>query len=134
MVMCVCTSISPGNPVYFDKSTTSAPTGIADASVVTLRMRSPSTMTMAFVQSFPLASQSFPKRTALTVLTLGFSCAQIPPAHDAPSTAASRIFIAFMAHSPLCLHARAQNNLTFLIHLPMEGTREEHALRLPLER
>src|SRR5260370_1362678 len=54
MVMCVCTSISPGNPVYFERSIVSAPAGIAAASVVTLRMRSPSTTTMAFVQSFPL--------------------------------------------------------------------------------
>src|SRR2546429_2203629 len=90
----------------------SAPAGIADASVVTLRIRSPSTITMAFVQSWPLASQSFPKRTALTVLVPGFSCAQNPPTYDAPRTAARRILIGFMEHSPLHLHTHAVHCLT----------------------
>src|SRR6266513_81466 len=110
--MCVCTSIRPGNPVYFERSIVSAPAGIADASVVTLRIRSPSTSTMAFVQSWPLASQSFPKRTALTVLVPGFSCAQNPPTYDAPRTAARRILIGFMEHSPLHLHTHAVHCLT----------------------
>ena len=35
MVMCVWTSISPGNPVYFERSMISAPAGMAEASVVT---------------------------------------------------------------------------------------------------
>src|SRR6266403_1417600 len=75
-------------------------------------IRSPSTITMAFVQSLPLASQSFPKRTALTVLALGLSCAQFPPRHDAPRTAARRILIGFMEHSPLQLRTRAVQCLT----------------------
>src|SRR5260370_19628139 len=110
--MCVCTSISPGNPVYFERSIVSAPAGIADASVVTLRMRSPSTITMAFAQSLPLASQSLPKRTALTVLAPGLSCAKIPLTHDAPRTAARRILIGFMEHSPLHLRTHAVQSLT----------------------
>src|SRR6266702_4505892 len=68
--MWVCTSISPGNPVYFDRSITSAPAGIADASAATLRIRPPSMITIAFVHSFPLASHNFPNRTALTGLAL----------------------------------------------------------------
>src|SRR6266849_2710283 len=124
MVMCVCTSISPGNPVYFERSIFSAPAGIADASVVTLRMRSPSTITMAFVQSFPLASQSFPKRTALTVLAPGLSCAQIPPTHEAPRTAARRILIGFMAHPPLHLRSYPLSIVCLLIQLARECNRE----------
>src|SRR6266403_1918629 len=125
MVMCVCTSMSPGNPVYFERSIVSAPAGIATASVVTLRMRSPSTMTMAFVQSFPLASQSLPKRTAFTGLALGFSCAQIPPTHDAPRNTARRILIVFMAHSSLRLRTNLPRNVRLLIQLTKECNREE---------
>src|SRR4249920_926502 len=50
---------------------TSAPGGIAEASVVTLRILPSWTMTMALVQSLPLASHSFPKRMALNGLSAG---------------------------------------------------------------
>src|SRR5216684_6038760 len=125
MVMCVCASISPGNPVYFERSIFSAPAGIADASVVTARMRSPSTITMALVQSFPLASQSLPKRTAFIGLAPGFSCAQIPPPHDAPRNTTSNIFIVFMAHSSLRLRTYMLCNVRLLIQLAKECNREE---------
>src|SRR5712692_8996056 len=124
MVMCVCTSISPGKPVYFERSIVSAPVGIAAESVVTFRMRSPTTITMAFVQSFPLPSQSFPKRTALTVLAPGLSCAQIPPAHEAPRTAARKILIGFMAHPPLHFRSCTSSIVCLLIQLPRECNRE----------
>src|SRR2546421_9748929 len=103
----------------------SVPAEIADASVVTPRIRSPSTITMAFVQSFPLASQSFPKRTALIVLALGFSCAQIPHTHNAPRTAARKTLVGFMARSPLRLHAHTLSNVCLVNQLPMESNREE---------
>src|SRR3989454_9145022 len=125
MVMCVCTSISPGNPVYFERSIVSARAGIADASVVTVRMRSPSTITIAFVQSFPLASQSFPKRTAFTGLAAGLSCANIPPPHNAPRRTARRNLTVFMAHLPLCLRTIMQRSVRLLIQLSMECNREE---------
>src|SRR5437016_7820191 len=128
MVMCVCTSMSPGNPVNFDRSIDSAPAGIADASVVTPRIRSPSTITMAFVQSLPLASQSLPKLTALTGLALAFSWAQIPSAHHAARAVARMILIGFTAHSPLHLHAYTPNNVCFLIQLSRKCNREEPRL------
>src|SRR5215471_14589058 len=59
--------MSPGRPVYLERSSTSAPGGMAEASLVTALMRSPSTMTMGLVHSVPFASQSLPKRTALIV-------------------------------------------------------------------
>ncbi len=52
----------------------SAPAGIAEASVVTVRILPPSTTTIAFVHSLPLASHSFPKRIALMFFA-GFSWA-----------------------------------------------------------
>src|SRR6266851_7396082 len=69
-VMCVCTSINPGSPKYFVRSTTSACAGIRFASVVTSRTRSPSTITIAFVHTFPFPSHNFPNRTALTFASL----------------------------------------------------------------
>src|SRR5216683_760321 len=125
MVMCVCTSISPGNPVYFERSIVSAPAGIADASVVTLRMRSPSTITMAFVQTFPLASHSFPNLTAFTCFAAGFSCAQISPVLNATRTVARKIFISFMAHLPLYVYTHMLCKVFLLIQFSRECNREE---------
>src|SRR5215475_10902014 len=66
----------PGKAVYFERSITSAPAEITAASLATALIRSPSTITVAFVQSFPFASHSLPKRTALIVFEGGFSCAE----------------------------------------------------------
>src|SRR5260370_29645508 len=120
MVMCVWTSISPGNPVYFDRSIISARGGITAASVVTVRMRSPSTITMAFVHSLPLASQSLPKRTALSVLAalaFGFSCAQITPTHSEATTVANNALIAFITHLPLHPRIPMRDDVSLLIQL-----------------
>src|SRR5256885_16971508 len=40
-------------------------------------MRSPSTITIAFVKTLPLPSQSFPNRTAFTGLAGALSCATV---------------------------------------------------------
>src|SRR5258706_13675606 len=74
--MCVCASIRPSKPVYLERSMISAPGGIADASVVTARNSPASTMTIAFVQTLPLASHSLPKRTALMFFAPAFSWAK----------------------------------------------------------
>src|SRR6266850_2893939 len=107
MVMCVCASISPGNPVYFERSVTSAPAGTADASVVTLRIRSPSTITIAFVQSFPLASHNLPKRTTFHALALGFPWAHTPAAKIAERRIARIIRISLIAQTPSHAHTHA---------------------------
>src|ERR1700682_283963 len=75
--MCVCTSINPGKPVYFDRSSTSAPAGTAEESDATLRILLLSMTTTAFVHNFPLPSHNLPKRTTLTALGAGFSCANV---------------------------------------------------------
>src|SRR5882762_6895722 len=98
--MCVWASINPGNPVYFERSTISTPGGIADASVVTLRIRSPSMITIAFVQSFPLASHNFPKRTALTVFASGFAWARRPVAQKPRRKTARHIRVSFIRQNP----------------------------------
>src|SRR6266702_2299236 len=110
--MWVCTSISPGNPVYFERSIISAPEGIAVASLVTVLMCSPSTMTMAFVHSFPRASHNFPNRTALTGLALGFSCAQIPVTQNAAKTSPGKNRIGFIAPIPSVAGTSAAQRLT----------------------
>src|SRR6266851_574922 len=110
--MWVCTSISPGNPVYFDRSITSAPAGIAEASAATLRILLPSMITIAFVHSFPRASHNFPNRTALTGLALGFSCAQIPAAKNAVKTSPGKNRIGFIAPAPSIAHTLAAQRLT----------------------
>src|ERR1700730_916723 len=74
--MCVCASIRPGSPVYFERSIVSAPAGIAEVSVVTVRILPLSTMTIAFVQTLPFPSHSFPKRMALMFLSPDFSWAK----------------------------------------------------------
>src|SRR2546422_46784 len=59
---------------------------MAETSVSTLRMRSPSTITMALVQTFPWPSTSFPKRSALTFPGLfGVCCAKILPGQQSSS-------------------------------------------------
>src|SRR5260370_13275806 len=59
---------------------------MAETSVSTLRMRSPSTITMALVQTLPLPSTSFPKRSALTFPGLfGVCCAKPFPAQQSSS-------------------------------------------------
>src|ERR1700739_3049100 len=74
--MCVCASIRPRAPVYFERSMVSAPDGMAEASVVTVRIFPPSITTVALDHTFPLASHNLPKRTALIgVFGAGFSCA-----------------------------------------------------------
>ncbi len=73
MVKCVCTSIRPGRPVYLERSIVSTPAGIVEASVVTERILPPLTITIAFVQTLPLASHNLPKRTALMFLPPGLS-------------------------------------------------------------
>src|SRR5258706_3866397 len=74
--MCVCASIRPGSPVYLERSMISAPGGIADASVVTVRILPASTMTIAFVHTLPFASHNLPKRTVLILFAPGFSLAR----------------------------------------------------------
>src|ERR1700719_3735516 len=74
--MCVCASIRPGSPVYLERSMISAPGGITDASVVTVRILPASTITIAFVHNLPLASHNLPKRTALVFFEPGFSWAR----------------------------------------------------------
>src|SRR6266487_4035768 len=110
--MWVCTSISPGNPVYFDRSIISAPEGIAVASLVTVLMCSPSTMTMAFVHSFPRASHNFPNRTARTGWGLDFCCAQIPATKNAAKTSPGKNRIGFIAPIPSIAHTSATQRLT----------------------
>src|ERR1700738_4214512 len=73
--MCVCTSIKPGKPVYFERSSTSAPAGAAEESGVTLRILLLSMTTTASVHNLPLPSHNLPKRTALTEFGAGFFCA-----------------------------------------------------------
>src|SRR5579864_3009353 len=72
--MCVWTSIKPGIAMYRRKSTTSAPAGIFEGSVVMSAMRSPRTITIASVQTLPFPSRSLPKRSAFA----GRSAARIP--------------------------------------------------------
>src|SRR2546421_9166809 len=67
--MCVCPSIKPGMPVYLERSITSAPLGIAALPVATLRTRSSSTMTTAFVNTRPVASINLPNLIALVAAT-----------------------------------------------------------------
>src|SRR5882672_4454273 len=105
--MCVWTSIKPGRPVYFERSMISAPAGIADASVVTLRIRSPSTITIAFVQSFPLASHNLPKRTTFHALTFGFPWAQRPAAQNTETRIGRIIRISLIAQTPSHAHTHA---------------------------
>src|SRR5262245_40665158 len=63
--MCVCASINPGMAVYRVRSITSTPGGMDEPSALTLRMRSFSITTTAFVIAFPAPSMSLPKRSAL---------------------------------------------------------------------
>src|SRR5207244_6509728 len=63
--MCVCPSIKPGMPVYLERSITSAPLGIAALPAATLRTRSSSTMTTAFVNTRPVPSINLPNLIAL---------------------------------------------------------------------
>src|SRR5437588_6274692 len=58
--MCVCASISPGMPVYGDRSMTSAPGGIGTLPLATRCTRSSSTMTTAFVMTRPVPSINLP--------------------------------------------------------------------------
>src|SRR6267378_8557548 len=121
--MCVWTSINPGNPVYFERSTISAPEGISDASVVTLRVRSPSTITIAFVHSFPLASHNFPKRTALTALASGFAWARRPLTQNARRRTATHVRMSFIRETlRMRRHFRRKERL--LIQLWQECNRE----------
>src|SRR5216684_8723051 len=128
--MWVCTSISPGNPVYFDRSITSALAGIAEASAATLRIRSPSMITIAFVHSFPRASHNFPNRTALTGLGLDFCCAQIPAAKNAVKTSPGKNRIGFIAPAPSIAHtSTAQRLISNSVIDGMQSGRKLHCWR-----
>src|SRR2546422_1076116 len=93
--------MSPGSPVYLERSMVSAPAGMAAASVVTFLIRSPSMSTMAFVHTLPLASQSFPNRTALTAFAFDLSCAETATTNIETRAMAGTNRIHFMAHTPL---------------------------------
>src|SRR5882724_60750 len=110
--MCVWTSIKPGRPVYFERSMISAPAGIADASVVTLRIRSPSTITIAFVQSFPLASHNLPKRTAFHDLVFEVAWAQRSAAQNAARRIAKAIRISLIVQTSSVAHRPAAQSET----------------------
>src|SRR5260370_42029711 len=80
---------------------------------------------MGLVRSVGCVCRGFQTRKLLRGLALGLSFAQIPPGHNAPRTTAARIFIRFMAHSPLRLHVCNQRSVCLLIHFSMECNREE---------
>src|SRR5882724_6162958 len=78
----------------------SAPGGIADTSVATLRIRSPSTITIAFVHSFPLASHNLPKRTALIVFVSGLGWARRPATQNTRRRNAKHVRMSFIRQNP----------------------------------
>src|SRR5712692_3235975 len=92
--------MSPGSPVYLERSIVSAPAGMAAASVVTFLILSPSMSTIAFVHTLPLASQSFPNRTALTAFAFDFSCAAAVPTCDTACPTGRIRRIRFLAYTP----------------------------------
>src|SRR5437588_10901714 len=117
----------PGKPVYFERSTTAAPEGIAEASLVTALMRSPSTIAMALVHSLPLASQSLPKRTALVALGTALSCAEAPESTTARArkTSEKDKWIRFMVHTPSLRRTFCPARFAFLMDLARECNRKE---------
>src|SRR6266404_1200241 len=125
-VMCVCTSINPGSPKYFVRSTTSACAGILFASVVTSRTRSPSTITIALVQTFPFPSHNFPNFTAFTACSPSsrenVSAALPCPDASCPNTLAAVTPIATKTH----INPHTANNAGFAHILITNSPRKEN--------